>query len=108
MIRQIAINRNALFDKLLLEVRAGRLCLGKTQEWGTVKAHLRDMKRAQAALRSNGEFTSMWVKSSKGQDHYHYHYALGYLWLAAQIRGLGRSRYTPGMFGVTKFRLVQG
>jgi len=106
MIRQIAINRNALFDKLLLEVRAGRLCLGKTQEWGTVKAHLRDMKRAQAALRSNGEFTSMWVKSSKGQDHYHH--ALGYLWLAAQIRGLGRSRYTPGMFGVTKFRLVDG
>jgi len=104
MIRQIAVNRNALFDKLLLEVREGRILLGKTGEWGAVKAHLRDMKRAQAALRSNGEFTSQWVKSSKGQDHYHH--ALGYLWLATQIRGLGRSRYTSGMFNVTRFKIT--
>jgi hypothetical protein len=101
MLRQISVNRNALFDRLLLEVREGRLLLGKTAEWELVKAHLRDMKRVSATLR-NGEFASQWVKSSRAQDHYHH--ALGYLWLASQIRGIGGTVLTPDMFSVQKIR----
>lgn len=103
--RQVEVNRNTIFDRLLLEVREGRLLLGKTNEWETVKLHLRDMKRAQATLR-NGEFSSLWVKSTKGNDHYHH--ALAYLWLAAQIRGVVRPSYSPGMFTVGKFRVRTG
>lgn len=105
LLRQISVNRNALFDRLLLEVREGRLLLGKTSEWPTVTAHLRDMKRATATLRSSGEFASVWQKSAKGNDHYHH--ALGYLWLAAQIRGMGRNRYSQGMFRLSSFKVAE-
>ena len=57
-------------------------------------AHLRDMKRATATLRSSGEFASVWQKSAKGSDHYHH--ALGYLWLAAQIREDGAQQVQRG------------
>jgi len=84
-LRQVNINRNALFDKLLAEIRAGNMWARKTAEWDTYTAHLQDMKRASATLR-NGEFTSNWVKSPKGNDHYHH--ATGYMYIASQMRGV--------------------
>jgi hypothetical protein len=68
------------------------------------KSHLTDMKRASATLR-NGEFTSMWQKSAKGRDHYHH--ALGYLWVAAQMRGLASGALAHGASMVSKFKLKQ-
>jgi hypothetical protein len=84
-LRQVSVNRNAVFDKLLSEVREGNVWARKTQEWDVYKAHLQDMKRATATLR-NGEFTSQWSKSVGGQDHYHH--ATGYLYVASQMRGV--------------------
>jgi hypothetical protein len=100
-LRQVAINRNALFDKILSEMRLGRIKLHRDQEWEQMKAQMLDMKRAEATLR-NGEFTSMWVKTS-GNDHYMH--ALGYTYIAAQLRGMGGGTLIPGMFSVNKFRV---
>ena len=101
-LRQVSINRNALFDRILLDLREGRIVFNKCPDWQLLITHLTDMKRAQATLR-NGEFTSLWQKSAKGNDHFHH--ALGYLWIAAQLRGIGSSALTPGMFGVRTFRM---
>lgn len=100
-VRQIMLNRNALLDKLLAEGRSGRIWFRKTDEWATIKAHLQDMKRAQATLR-NGEFTSTWVKSSKANDHMFF--ALLYLYVAAQMRGLVQTGM-PIIPGVSTFKL---
>lgn len=95
-VRQIALNRGALLDKLLAEARSGRIWLRKTPEWDTVKTHLQDLKRASATLR-DGEFKSIWQKSSKGADHYMF--SLLYLYVAAQLRGLvgGGMPIVPGL-----------
>ena len=100
-LRQIHVNRNALFDRMLVEIRDGKIWYRKTQEWMTIKAHLQDMKRATAALR-NGEFTSMWQKSNRGNDHYHH--SLGYLWIASQIRGISSMSAGTGSMGVHTFK----
>lgn len=100
-LRQIHVNRNALFDRLLVEIRESRVWYRKTQEWSVIKSHMQDMKRATAALR-NGEFTSMWQKSSKGTDHYHH--SLGYLWIASQIRGISTMSAGSGSMGVHTFK----
>lgn len=108
-LRQVAINRNALFDRIMAEIRpADELAepgikIAKSSEWEVIKAHLTDMKRAQAALR-NGEFTTMWQKSNKGKDHYHH--ALGYLWVASQMRGVAVGSLGPNIPMVSKFKLT--
>lgn len=100
-LRQVSINRNAILDRILLDIREGKLIVHKKSDWELFRQHLTDMKRAQATLR-NGEFTSLWQKSAKGNDHYHH--ALVYLWVAAQLRGIVSGGLTPSMFGVSTFR----
>ena len=63
------------------------------------------MKRASATLR-NGEFTSLWQKSSKGHDHYH-HTVAAYLSTACQMRGLASGALGSGAPLVSTFRLKQ-
>ena len=84
-IKQVAVNRTAIFDKLMVEVREGRLLIRRTADWMVYRAHATDMKRAQAQLRS-GEFASNWVKSAKGFDHFWH--ATAYFLISAQMRGL--------------------
>lgn len=101
-LRQVAINRNALFDKILAEMRLGHIKMQRDAEWETMKTHMQDMKRAEATLR-NGEFTSLWVKTS-GNDHYMH--ALGYLYIAAQLRGMAGHTLAPFMFTVGTFKVA--
>lgn len=105
MLRQVKVARSLLFDRLMLDVRTGKLLLGKTSEWEHVTTHMQDMKRASATLRASGEYASVWQKSAKGNDHYMH--ALGYLWLAAQMRGVGGIRLSPSMFSVGKLKIAQ-
>lgn len=100
-VKQVHINRNAAFDNLLAEFREGRVWIRKTGDWEVLKAHLQDMKRASATLR-NGEFTSQWQKSSKGQDHYHH--SLLYLSVAAKMRGIAAYSLLQGLTPVKKFK----
>lgn len=101
-IRQVQINRNAVFDKFLADVRSGKVVIRKRQDWELLKAHLQDMRRASAALRT-GEFTSVWQKSSKGNDHYH-HTLAAYLATAAQMRGIASGAFSGAPL-VSTFRL---
>lgn len=100
-VRQVHVNRNAAFDNLLADFRANLVAVRKTQEWELFKAHLMDMKRASATLR-NGEFTSMWQKSSKGRDHYHH--SLLYLSIAARMRGIASFQVMGSLPGVSTFK----
>lgn len=99
--RQVHVNRNANFDSLLAEARAGNIWVRKTDDWPTFREHLQDMKRASATLR-NGEFASQWQKSSKGRDHYHH--AVGYLTIAAKMRGIASFEVMSALPGVSTFR----
>ena len=101
-LRQVSVNRNAVFDKVLSEIREDRVWVRKTQEFEVFRAHLQDMKRATATLR-NGEFMSQWTKSVGGNDHYHH--AFGYLWVASQMRGIASSSVAGLGAPVSKFKL---
>jgi hypothetical protein len=102
-LKQIIVNRNALLDRLLVEIREKRVWLKKMPvEWEVFKRHVQDMKRA-AATQRNGEFTSLWQKSSKGNDHYHH--ALGYCWIASQLRGVASMGVISSGPAIHKFKL---
>lgn len=103
-LRQVSVNRNALFDKLLSEVRSGRVWFKRTDVWQTYKAHATDMKRASATLRS-GEFTSQWIKSAKGEDHMWH--ATGYCYIASQMRGV-LNMPLPSFPGIHRMKLKNG
>lgn len=107
-IRMVHVNRNALFDRLMAEIRPQEgvspgVAIRKAEDWSILKDHITDMKRSSAALR-NGEFTTQWTKSHGGKDHYHH--ALGYLWVAAQMRGVASGASSTGLPLVTKFKLA--
>jgi len=100
-IKQVSVNRTAIFDKLMVEVREGRLLIRRTTDWLTFKAHATDMKRAQAQLRS-GEFASNWVKSAKGFDHFWH--ATAYYLISSQMRGLSSGASPMPMLRTFKLR----
>lgn len=108
-VKEVSVNRNALFDRLLTELRPPEeggetgIVLRRLDDWELVKKHLTDMKRASATLR-NGEFTSVWQKSTGGEDHYHH--SLGYLWIAAQMRGIAHYNGSGGMPALHKFKVT--
>lgn len=107
-VREISVNRNAVFDKVMSEVRPADgsesgIVIRKLEDWNLVKSHMTDMKRASATLR-NGEFTSIWQKSSKGNDHFHH--AVAYLWIAAQIRGIAMGGMALGLPGLSTFKVT--
>lgn len=102
-LRQVSINRSALFDRLLVDVREGRMWVKKTSDWETFKLHAIDMKRVQAQLR-NGEFMSTWQKSSKGADHFWH--ATGFCWVASRMRGLAASHAPLTLPPVSTFKLT--
>ena len=104
-LRQVNVNRNAVLDKIMGDVRDGNILVAKRPDYDTFKSHVTDMKRASATLR-NGEFTSNWVKSVGGQDHYHH--GLLYCWIAAQLRGLSAVPFSGLNMGVQKFKVKQG
>lgn len=96
-LRQVSVSKHKALDVLMDHVRSGEIKIVKTSEWETFKAQMTDMRRALIPQR-DGETISNWVKTKKGNDHYHH--ALLYTWLAAQIRGVGRGHrlaYAPGI-----------
>ena len=101
-VKQVHVNRNAAFDALLADFREGKVWVAQNHDWDLFKAHLQDMKRAAATLR-NGEFTSLWQKSAKGNDHYHH--ALLYFSIACKMRGVVNTSMVGGLSPVKKFKM---
>lgn len=87
-LRQVSINRNAMFDQLLANIREGKVWVKRLTDWELFKAHMCDMRRATPTLR-NGEMAAHWTKSAAGNDHYHH--ATLYALVASQMRGLAGS-----------------
>jgi hypothetical protein len=83
--RQVNINRNKSLDALMHFVRAGNLVLVEDDNKETIITHLQDMKRVKD-LTAEKEFTYVWQKSAKGNDHFHH--ALLYTWIASKMRGV--------------------
>ena len=97
-LRQVNINKHKALDMLLEDLRTDKVVVKKTVEWDNFKTQMMSMRRALLQQR-DGETLSNWVKSKKGNDHYHH--ALLYTWLAAKLRGLGTSSRLatpPGMW----------
>ena len=103
-LRQVSINRNAMLDRLMADIRGGMIKFARREEFDTLKAHLTDMKRAEATLR-NGLFSSNWVKSAKGNDHLMF--ALLYCHVASRLRGIVSTTVLPSMFTVQKFKVTE-
>lgn len=98
-VREISLNRNSLFDRMLADIRPGegekpKIRIKRNSDWGLIKTHLTSVRRAQVQQR-NGEITSVWQKPADGNDHYFH--ALGYLWVAAQMRGFAFSGSGPSI-----------
>jgi len=88
-IKLVNINRNKAFDMVMAEMRNKKIVfsLAKTlKEKDTLVRHVTDMKRMQKFDQDN-ELVFNWEKSADGNDHYHH--ALLYCWVAAQMRGFG-------------------
>jgi hypothetical protein len=83
--RQVNINRNKSLDAFMHFVRAGNLVLIEDDNKETIITHLQDMKRVKD-LTAEKEFTYVWQKSAKGNDHFHH--ALLYTWIASKMRGV--------------------
>lgn len=82
-LRQISINKHAALDVLLEEMREGKILIRRTKDAADIKTQLTASKRAKKVT-EDGQI-SVWNKPTNGEDHFHY--ALLYTYLAAQIRG---------------------
>lgn len=101
-LRQVSVNKHAALDVLLEGIRSGNILIKKTPDAPDIKAQLIASKRAQKVT-EDGKI-SLWMKPSNGDDHFHY--ALLYTWLAAQIRGaVIRGAGVPPL--VTSFKVKQ-
>ena len=82
-VRRVSINKNALLDVVLDELRSGNIKIRKDQNWEDVKEQCTSMKRIKQLTDDGVQY--IWRKPTDGSDHFHM--ALGYVYLAAQLRG---------------------
>lgn len=88
-IRKVNIMRNAAFDDLMNDLRAGITVKMADEHDETWRSHLMDMKRVQEYTRDN-ELKFAWRKSSShAQDHLHH--SLLYASIAAKMIGVATS-----------------
>lgn len=100
-IKQVSINKNAVLDMVLDELRSGQIKIRKTADWPDVKAQLISMKRVKQVTDDGVQY--VWRKPSDGDDHFHM--ALLYLYLAVQLRQAARAGTgVPPMVGSFKLR----
>jgi hypothetical protein len=103
-IRQVNINRNRAFDGLMNFVRTGQWAIKEDQNKETIISHMQDMKRVKDFSKKDQEVSYVWRKSASGDDHFHH--ALLYCWVAAQMRGVaGSAILLPSM--VSSFKVKQ-
>lgn len=101
-VRQVMINRNAALDRIMADLRSGAIKIARREKYDTLKAHLTDMRRGEITLR-NGEWGSVWSKSTKGNDHLMF--ALLYSYVAARLQDMGGMALPRGMFQVNRIKV---
>lgn len=94
-VRQVNINRNRAFDSLMTFIRRRGLLVLEDENKELFIKHCQDMKRVKDWT-SDKEISFVWRKSASGDDHFHH--ALLYCSVAAQMRGVGSIQMTlPGL-----------
>ena len=81
-IRRVSINKSALLDVILEELRTGRILIRKDDNWEDVKTQCTSMKRIRQLTDDGVKY--VWRKPTDGDDHFHM--ALCYVYLAVQLR----------------------
>lgn len=99
-VRQVNINRSRAFDAYMEFIREGHLVVKDSEEKETIIEHHQSMKRVKVYDNDSGEMSYSWQKTD-GVDHYHHTFM--YCWMAAKIRGVGRSGITLPIFSMFKF-----
>lgn len=87
-VRQVNVNRNRSLDGYMQFIRDGHLTGTVCEEMDTFIDHHTSMKRARIFDNESGEMSYSWQKTD-GVDHFHH--AGGYCYIAAKMRGIGRS-----------------
>lgn len=99
--RVVDVNRTVALDRLLLDLREGRILLAKGPEWDLLTRHLTSLKRIEEPAK-DGTLQAKWVKTN-GEDHYHF--ALLYLTIAVAIRALTPRALPLSSFKMSTFRV---
>lgn len=91
-VRQVQINRNKALDSLVGMFKKNLMYIeadpNNDEEFAS---ECLDLKRVQK-IDNDGELIYSWEKSAEGNDHYFF--ALLYLYVAAQLRGVAKGVYT--------------
>lgn len=94
-IHTVQINRDKAFDMLLGCIKGGEMVWApmSSEEDELFVKHCLDMRRVQV-FDEHQELKWTWIKTKDSQDHYHH--ALLYLYVAAQLRGIASRQLTIG------------
>lgn len=102
-IKQVKVNRNAALDELNGALLARKVVFleDSEEEKSICITQMLDIKRTQEMDRK-GQLRNVWVKSSRGNDHYMF--TLLYLYTATRLRGTVTAVY-PNLPILSTFRL---
>jgi hypothetical protein len=101
-VRQVNINRDRVFDLIMLMIRSGNINKVSDANDNTWKKHLTDQKRVREFV--DDELMFVWRKT-QGEDHMHH--ALLYTVVASRLLGVSASLSTvPLVLG--KFKVTEG
>ena len=103
-VRQVNVNRNKAFDAYMEAIRSNKIHFIDSDLREETIQHHTSMKRVRVFDNDSGEMTFSWQKSD-GVDHFH-HAGL-YSWVAARIKGLGKSLIILPTFQAFKFKVKQ-
>ncbi len=101
-VRQVNVNRSKALDGYMEFVREKHMKVRETEEKKTIIEHHMSMKRVKVYDTESGEMTFSWQKTD-GIDHYHHTFL--YCWIAAKIRGVGKSMISLPICSLMKFRV---
>jgi hypothetical protein len=100
-LRQVNVNRSRAFDAYMNFIRENHLKIRESEEKESIILHHTDMKRVKVYDNDSGEMQYSWQKST-GVDHYHHSFL--YMWVAAKIKGVGKTLVTLPTTRVFTFR----
>jgi phage terminase large subunit GpA-like protein len=103
-VRQVNVNRSRALDAYMLTIREQHIEMLDCEDKELVISHHCSMKRVKNFDNESGELVFTWQKTD-GQDHYHHAHL--YAWVAARIRGVGRTTIAIPTTMVHAFRLKQ-
>lgn len=100
-VRQVNVNRSRALDAYMEFIRENHLQIVASAEQEIIINHHTSMKRVRQFDHESGEMTYSWQKTD-GEDHYHH--AFLYCYLAAKIRGVGKSLIQLPIFSLYKVK----